>query len=157
MIDIHSEHSTVTYTSISSDDGSSDIGYPGVIVLGYNGLPMMLEDPYAHEDLEEEDDEDPKEDPTDYPTNRDDEEEESSGDDVDDEEEDVGEDENEHLASVDSIPPLAYRTTARISIRAHTPISFPSEIEVGKLLAIPTPPPLSLISYSSPLLQIPSP
>ncbi|GKD47406.1 hypothetical protein Tco_1272051 [Tanacetum coccineum] len=43
-----SEDSMVTYTSISSDDGSSDVGSPGVIVLGYNGLPMMLEDPYAY-------------------------------------------------------------------------------------------------------------
>nr|GEW07728.1 hypothetical protein [Tanacetum cinerariifolium] len=43
-----SEHSTVTYTSIFSDDGSSDVGSPGVIVLGYDGLPMMLEDPYAY-------------------------------------------------------------------------------------------------------------
>ncbi|GKB21926.1 hypothetical protein Tco_0855849 [Tanacetum coccineum] len=43
-----SEHSTVTYISISSDDGSSDVGSPGVIVLGYDGLPMMPEDPYAY-------------------------------------------------------------------------------------------------------------
>nr|GFA82542.1 hypothetical protein [Tanacetum cinerariifolium] len=43
-----SEHSTVTYTSIFSDDGSSDVGSPEVIVLGYDGLPMMLEDPYAY-------------------------------------------------------------------------------------------------------------
>nr|GEV48393.1 hypothetical protein [Tanacetum cinerariifolium] len=42
------EHSTVTYTSISSDDGSSDVGSPGVIVLGYDGLPMMLANPYAY-------------------------------------------------------------------------------------------------------------
>ncbi|GJW12657.1 hypothetical protein Tco_1578484 [Tanacetum coccineum] len=43
-----SEHSTVTYTSISSDAGSLDVGSPGVIVLGYDGLPMMPEDPYAY-------------------------------------------------------------------------------------------------------------
>nr|GFD37059.1 hypothetical protein [Tanacetum cinerariifolium] len=43
-----SEHSTVTYTSISSDDGSLDVGSLGVIVLGYDGLPMMPEDPYAY-------------------------------------------------------------------------------------------------------------
>ncbi|GKD94991.1 hypothetical protein Tco_1374828 [Tanacetum coccineum] len=36
-----SEHSTVTYTSVSEDD--SDIGSPGV-----NGPPIMLEDPYAY-------------------------------------------------------------------------------------------------------------
>ncbi|GJX39388.1 hypothetical protein Tco_0252691 [Tanacetum coccineum] len=42
-----SKHSTVT-SSISSDDGSLDVGSPGVIVLGYDGLPMMPEDPYAY-------------------------------------------------------------------------------------------------------------
>ncbi|GKC15171.1 hypothetical protein Tco_1011953 [Tanacetum coccineum] len=42
-----SEHSTVTYTSISSDEDLSDIGSPGVIVYGYDGLPMKLEDPYV--------------------------------------------------------------------------------------------------------------
>ncbi|GJW07975.1 hypothetical protein Tco_1570398 [Tanacetum coccineum] len=43
-----SEHSTFTYTSISSDDGSLDVGSSAVIVLGYDGLPMMPEDPYAY-------------------------------------------------------------------------------------------------------------
>nr|GEV28996.1 putative reverse transcriptase domain-containing protein [Tanacetum cinerariifolium] len=43
-----SEHSTITYTSISSDDGSSDVGSSRVIVLGYDGLPMLPEDPYAY-------------------------------------------------------------------------------------------------------------
>ncbi|GKE22961.1 hypothetical protein Tco_1434473, partial [Tanacetum coccineum] len=180
-----SEHSTVTYTSISSDDGSSDVGSSGVIVLGYDGLPMIPEDPYAYveaamqepppdfvsepayqefmpseddvfpaeeqplpaavsptadspsyitefdpeEDPKEEDDEDPEEDPTDYPTDKDDdEEEESSRDDVDDEGED--EEKEEHLAPADS---------------------------VDRLLAISTPPPSPLTSYSSPLPHIPSP
>nr|GFC21827.1 hypothetical protein [Tanacetum cinerariifolium] len=41
-----SEHSTVTYASISSVDGSLDVGSLGVIVFGYDGFPMMLEDPY---------------------------------------------------------------------------------------------------------------
>ncbi|GJT34444.1 hypothetical protein Tco_0924863 [Tanacetum coccineum] len=106
-----------------------------------------------------EDDEHPKEDPADYPTDRDDdddeEEEESFGDDANDEEED--EEEEEHLAPADSVPPPVYRTTARMSIRAQTPIPFPSEAEVDRLLAISTPPPSPLISYSSPLPQIPSP
>ncbi|GKD00895.1 hypothetical protein Tco_1171169, partial [Tanacetum coccineum] len=109
------------------------------------------------EDLEEDDDEEP----TNYPVDRDDEgeEKESSGDDVDDEEEDEDEDkeEEEHLALANSIPPPAYRTTARMSIRAHTPIPFPSEAEVDRLLAIPTPPPSPLTPLSSPLPQIPSP
>ncbi|GKA97744.1 hypothetical protein Tco_0825638, partial [Tanacetum coccineum] len=43
-----SEHSTVTYTSITSDDGSLDVGSLGVIVYVYDGLPMMPEDPYAY-------------------------------------------------------------------------------------------------------------
>ncbi|GJV76473.1 hypothetical protein Tco_1508057 [Tanacetum coccineum] len=34
------EHFTITYTSISSDDGSLDVGSPGVIVYGYDRLPM---------------------------------------------------------------------------------------------------------------------
>ncbi|GKD23833.1 hypothetical protein Tco_1225536 [Tanacetum coccineum] len=215
-----SEDSTVTYTEVSSPfEDLSDIGSPGVIVHGYDGLPMMLEDPYAYveaamqeppppdyvpepvypefmppeddvlpaeeqplpaavsptaespgyiteSDLEEdpeEDDEDPEEDPTDYPTDRDDDdEEESSGDDADDEEEDEGEDEEEeeHLALADSIlpPPLpsVYRTTARMSIRAQIPTPLPSEVEVDRLLALPTPPPSPLTPLSSPLPQISS-
>nr|GEX90888.1 hypothetical protein [Tanacetum cinerariifolium] len=156
LVMLDSKHSTITYTSISSDDGSLDVGSPRVIVLGYDGFPMMPEDPYAYvkaamqeppppnfvpepsdleEDLKEEDDEDPEEDPADYPTDRDDEEdEESSRDDADDKEEEKGEDdeeeEEEHLALANS---------------------------VGRLLAIPTPPPSSLTSYSSPLPHIPSP
>nr|GEY04223.1 hypothetical protein [Tanacetum cinerariifolium] len=43
-----SEHSMVTYTSISSDDGSLDVGSPGVIVYGYDRMPMIPEDPYAY-------------------------------------------------------------------------------------------------------------
>ncbi|GJS41961.1 hypothetical protein Tco_0567004 [Tanacetum coccineum] len=208
-----SEHSTVTYTSISNDyEEPSDVGSPRVVVYGYDGLPMHPPSPdyvpgpehtpspvyvpYVpepvypevmppeddvipaeeqplpaavsptadspgyitesdpEEDPEEEDDEDPEEDPTNYPTDRDDEEEEESFvDDVDDEDEE----EEEHLAPADSVPPPAYHTTTRMSIRAQTPIPFPSEAEVDRLLAIPTPPssPLTLLSY--PLPQILSP
>nr|GEU53121.1 putative reverse transcriptase domain-containing protein [Tanacetum cinerariifolium] len=173
------KHSTVTYTSISSDDGSSDVGSPGVIVLGYDGLPMRLEDPYAYIEaaMQEPPPPDFVSDPV-YPEfmppkddcfqlrsshcllDDEEDEEESSEDDADDEEEDEGEDEDEeeeeHLAPADSVPPPAYRTTARMSIRAQTPIPFPSEIEVVRLLVIPTPPPSPLTSYSSPLPQIPS-
>ncbi|GJW68914.1 reverse transcriptase domain-containing protein [Tanacetum coccineum] len=42
-------------------------------------------------------------------------------------------------------------------IRAQTPIPFPSDAEVDRLLAIPTLPPSPLTSLSSPLPQIPSP
>nr|GEX60332.1 hypothetical protein [Tanacetum cinerariifolium] len=86
------------------------------------------------------------------------EEEESYGDDADEEEEDEDEEEEEeHLASADSVPPPAYRTTARMSIQAQTPIPFPSKAEVDMLLAIPTPPSSPLTPLSSLLPRIPSP
>ncbi|GKF69563.1 hypothetical protein Tco_0202620, partial [Tanacetum coccineum] len=45
--------STVTYTSISSDyEEPSDAGSLGVVVYGYNGLPMHLVDPYMEADLQ---------------------------------------------------------------------------------------------------------
>ncbi|GKC10698.1 hypothetical protein Tco_1007480, partial [Tanacetum coccineum] len=97
-------------------------------------------------------------------TDRDDddkeEEEESSKDDANDKEEDKDEDEEEeeeHLPSADSVSLPVYCTTARMSIRDQTPIPFPFEAEVDRLLAISTPPPSPLTSYSSPLPQIPSP
>nr|GEW20940.1 reverse transcriptase domain-containing protein [Tanacetum cinerariifolium] len=113
----------------------------------------------------EEDEEDPDKDPADYPTDRDDddddeEEEESSRDEADNVEEDEDEDEKEeeHPALADSIPPSpVYRVTARMSIREqpHTPVC--SEVEIDRLLAIPSPPPSPLSPWSSPLPQIPSP
>ncbi|GJT28049.1 hypothetical protein Tco_0908324 [Tanacetum coccineum] len=51
----------------------------------------------------------------------------------------------------------AYRVTARISIQDEPPTPFWSDTEVARLLAIPTPPPLPLSPWSSPLPQIPSP
>nr|GEU46202.1 putative reverse transcriptase domain-containing protein [Tanacetum cinerariifolium] len=129
---------------MSSDDGSSDVGSSGVIVLRYDGLPMMPDDPYSYVEAamqepppldfvpehEEEDDEDLKEDPVDYLTDRDDDddedEEESFVGDANDEEEDEGEDgeEEEHLATTDYVLLPAYRITAMMSIRAQTPIPF---------------------------------
>ncbi|GKD26504.1 hypothetical protein Tco_1232718, partial [Tanacetum coccineum] len=45
--------STVTYTSISSDyDEPSDAGSPGVVVYGYDGLPMHPVDPYVEAALQ---------------------------------------------------------------------------------------------------------
>nr|GFA72133.1 hypothetical protein [Tanacetum cinerariifolium] len=58
--------------------------------------------------------------------------------------------------SIATLPP-AYRTTVRMSIQAQTAIPFPSEAEVDRLLAIPTPPPSPLTPLSSPLPWIPSP
>ncbi|GJS49836.1 hypothetical protein Tco_0599957 [Tanacetum coccineum] len=85
---------------------------------------------------------------------------EPSRDEADDEEEDKDdeeEEEEEYPASADFIPPPVYHVTARISIRPQTPVSLPSDTEVARLLAIPTPPPSPLSLWSSPLPQIPSP
>ncbi|GKG47729.1 hypothetical protein Tco_0507214, partial [Tanacetum coccineum] len=70
---------------------------------------------------------------------------EEEGEDEDEEEEE------EHLAPADSVPLLAYRTTARMSIRAQTPIPFPYEADVDRLLVISTPPLSPLTSYSLPV------
>ncbi|GKF52770.1 hypothetical protein Tco_0159680, partial [Tanacetum coccineum] len=130
-----SEHSTVTYTSVSFPvEDDSNIGSPVV-----DGPPIMPEDPYAYimaayeedeilpaeeqplptaasptadspgyvpESDPEEDDEDPEEDPADYSTDRDDD---------NDEDEDKDEEEEEHPAPADSVPPV-HSMTARISI-----------------------------------------
>ncbi|GJW68826.1 hypothetical protein Tco_0123250 [Tanacetum coccineum] len=86
------------------------------------------------------------------------------------EDEDDEEEEEEHLASddsfavpiVDLVPPArdtkAFETDeARKMVKPETPIPFPSEAEVSRLLALPTPLPSSLTPLSSPLPQIPSP
>ncbi|GJU97657.1 hypothetical protein Tco_1326928 [Tanacetum coccineum] len=104
----------------------------------------------------------------------DDDDDESSDDDK--EEDEALKEEEEHLALADSVvtpvvdlvpsfeeiepfetdesaatpPPPAYSTTARMSIRAQTPIPFLPEIEVDRLLAISTPPSSPLISLSPP-------
>nr|GEX21550.1 reverse transcriptase domain-containing protein [Tanacetum cinerariifolium] len=56
-------------------------------------------------------------------------------------------------------PPSAYRVTARISVRPHIPMPFPSESEVERLLVIPTPPlsPVSPTSYPLPPFLMPLP
>nr|GEW76856.1 hypothetical protein [Tanacetum cinerariifolium] len=77
-----------------------------------------------------------------------------SSDDDEDDDDDV-EEEDEHLALADFVLSLVYHTTARMSIRPQMLIPFPSEVEVDRLLAISTPPPSPLTSYSSPLPQIP--
>ncbi|GJT67418.1 putative reverse transcriptase domain-containing protein, partial [Tanacetum coccineum] len=80
--------------------------------------------------------------------------------------EDRGDDDDEHLApaepaavaySADQDPYIAYRVTARMSIRTQAPAPFLSEEVAERLLALPTPPPSPLSPYSSPLPQIPSP
>ncbi|GJY06247.1 hypothetical protein Tco_0373301 [Tanacetum coccineum] len=70
--------------------------------------------------------------------------------------EDYEEEEDEHPAPADSVPPV-HRMTARISIRDEPSISLPPREEVERLLALTTPPPSPLTPLSSPLPQIPSP
>ncbi|GKF15102.1 hypothetical protein Tco_0056564 [Tanacetum coccineum] len=106
-------------------------------------------------------DSDPEEDPTDYLADGgddDDDDDEASDDDEDDdddvEEDEDEEEEKEHPALADSVPPPVHRVTVRMSIRAQTPISLPSDTEVTRLLAMPTPPPSPLSPLSSPLPPI---
>ncbi|GJU17899.1 hypothetical protein Tco_1145865 [Tanacetum coccineum] len=109
--------------------------------------PGYIPESDPEEDLEEDDEEDPEEDPADYPADR-------------------GDDDDEHLApaepaavaySADQDPYIAYRATARMSIRTQAPTPFLSEEVAERVLALPTPPPSPLSPYSSPLPQIPSP
>nr|GEV87429.1 hypothetical protein [Tanacetum cinerariifolium] len=168
----------VTYTSISSDyEEPSNVGYLGVIIYGYDGLPMNPVDPpspnYMHGP------EEPEQAPLspdyipgpEYPERR------------------IwmmsqkmvprtiqlieemimmipvdpvpSVEETEPFETDESAaippPPPTYRTTARMSIRAQTPISFPSEAVVARIIAIPTPPPSLLTLLLSPLPQIRSP
>ncbi|GJT73185.1 hypothetical protein Tco_1032471 [Tanacetum coccineum] len=144
-----SEHSTVTYTSVSEDD--SDIGSPGV-----DGPPIMPEVPPSPDYIPG-----PEGPPSpDYVP---------------------GPEEPEQAPPspiyipfvpepvfpeflqlpvgtiADQDPYLAYRVTARMSIRHQAPTPFLSEEVAERLLALPTPPPSPLSPYSSPLPQIPFP
>nr|GEW06003.1 hypothetical protein [Tanacetum cinerariifolium] len=128
-------------------------------------------------DPEEEDGDDEKSegDSIDYPTSKRDDDADVDGDDLskddtndEDEEEslDSEEEKEEHLASTvpalalrTTPPPSAYRVTARIFVRPHIPMPFPSKSEVERLLAIPTPPlsPVSRTSYPLPPFLMPLP
>ncbi|GJV01652.1 hypothetical protein Tco_1335221 [Tanacetum coccineum] len=194
-----SKHSTITYTSISSNYKEPSDFVMGIMVYEYDGLPMhppspdyvpgpeqapspdympgpeyppspvyvlYVSEPAYPEFIPPEDDlflaeEQPLPAAISSTTNSpdDDDDEESSKDDADNEEEDEGEDEDEeeHLAPADFVLPPAYRTTVRMSIRAQTPIPFPFEAEVDRILTIPTPPSSPLTPLSSPLPRIPSP
>ncbi|GJW22731.1 hypothetical protein Tco_0033353 [Tanacetum coccineum] len=141
----------------------------------------------SEEDPEEDLEEDPVDYPVDRGDDGDDEDESSDDDEDDDVDiEGDEEEEEEHPAPADFIvvalsavdhapsteetepfetdestatppPHPAYRVTARMSIRAKTPISLPSREEVERLLTLPSPPPSPLSPWSSPLPQIPSP
>ncbi|GJV71113.1 hypothetical protein Tco_1491108 [Tanacetum coccineum] len=110
--------------------------------------PSALSPGYiAESDPEEDPEEDSEEDLIDYAVDTDDDEEnkeeEESLDDDDEEE--------EHLA-----PAVALSVVNPVpSAEIHIP--FPSEEEVARLFALPTPPPSPLTPLSSPLPQIPSP
>nr|GEU35906.1 putative reverse transcriptase domain-containing protein [Tanacetum cinerariifolium] len=149
----NSKDSTVTYTEVSKfvpkpvylefmppkDDVLPIEEQPlPAVVSPTAGSPGYIPESDPEEDPKEdpeEDDEDPEEDPADYPTDRKDEEEDSG-----------------------RLCPTTYTgVTARMSVRAQTPISLSSETKVSRLLAIPTPPPSPLSPWLSPLPQIPSP
>ncbi|GKF28910.1 hypothetical protein Tco_0095252, partial [Tanacetum coccineum] len=159
-----------------------ELVYPEFMPLEDEILPVE-EDP--EEDDDEDPEEDPADYPIDEGDNGDNED-ESSDDDEDEDVDIEGDEEEEHPAPADSTtvalpaidqapsaeetepfetdeyaatPPshLAYRVTARISIRDETPISLPPKEEVERLLAMPTPPSSPLSPWSSPLPQIPSP
>ncbi|GKB15941.1 hypothetical protein Tco_0849864 [Tanacetum coccineum] len=143
--------------------------------------PIALSPGYVANSDPEEDSEDGT---VDYPADGGDDNDDDSFDDDEEEEEASKEEEDEHLASADSVvapvvdlvpsseetelfktdesattppSPPACHTIARISIRPEAPMPFPSEEEVERLLALPSPPPSLLSPWSSPLPQIPSP
>ncbi|GKD17267.1 hypothetical protein Tco_1206425 [Tanacetum coccineum] len=114
------------------------------------------------EDPEEYKDDETEDGPVDYPMDggedRDDDDGDSSGDDADDEDEDEGDEddedeekEEEHLALADSA--VVVPTVELVSPPEGTEpasISLPLEAEVGRLLAMPIPPPSPPISLSPP-------
>nr|GEW74240.1 putative reverse transcriptase domain-containing protein [Tanacetum cinerariifolium] len=161
----------VTYTSVytdsepgrvfyGADEELSDGGSQRVIVYGYDGLPMQsphdpdyVPEPMYPEYIPLEDEHDPDEykddksedGPVDYPMdegdNGDDYDGDSSGDDTDDEDEDK-EEEEEHLAPADF--------TVIIPTVKLSSISLPLEVEVKRILAMPTLPPSPLASLLPP-------
>ncbi|GKA39519.1 hypothetical protein Tco_0732070, partial [Tanacetum coccineum] len=233
--------SRVTYTSISSDyEEPSDVGSPGVIVYGYDGLPMHPVDPpspdyvpgprepeqvplspdyvprpeypeylapsdeevpikdlpyvvadspialspgyIAESDPEEDLEDESEDDSADYPADRvdDDDDDDDSSDDDEEEKEASEEEDKEHLTLadpvlapvVDHVPsseetepfetdesattppsPPAGRTTTWMFVRPQSPMPSLSEVEVKRLLALPTPPPSPLISLSPPSVE----
>ncbi|GJR64078.1 putative reverse transcriptase domain-containing protein [Tanacetum coccineum] len=113
------------------------------------------------EDPEEYEDDETKDGPVDYPMDGgedgDDDDGDSHGEDADDEDEDEDdedeedEEEEEHLALADSavvIPTVEFVSPPEGT--KHASISLPPEVEVERLLAMPTPPPSPPISLSPP-------
>ncbi|GJR18656.1 hypothetical protein Tco_0967183 [Tanacetum coccineum] len=144
---------------------------PTALSLGY----------VADSDPEKDPEKDSEEEHADYPVDGGNDDDNDDNDDIDDEDEEpFEEEEEEHLAladpsdvpAVDPVPSVediealeadepvptppshpTYRATARISIRPEAPILLPPEEEVERLLALPTPPPLPLISLSPPTAE----
>nr|GEW21713.1 putative reverse transcriptase domain-containing protein [Tanacetum cinerariifolium] len=139
-----SASSAVTYTSVYTDSEPRmaeeqplpPIDSPIAKSSGYVAESDPEEDPEEYEDDETEDG------PADYPMDGgddgDDDDGDSSRDDADDEDED--EEEEEHLAPADSAIVIPTVELAAISL--------PSEADVERLLAMPTPPPSPLTSLS---------
>nr|GEV03838.1 Gag-Pol polyprotein [Tanacetum cinerariifolium] len=158
------EHSTVTYTPISSDDGSLDVGSLRVIVLGYDGLPTMPEDPYAYDDVLPTKEHplpaavSPTADSPGYITESNLEEDLEEEDDEDPEEDpadypiDRVDDEEEEESSKDGTDNEEEEEGEDEEEEEHLALVD----SVDRLLAIPTPPPSPLTSYLSSLPQIPS-
>nr|GEU71424.1 hypothetical protein [Tanacetum cinerariifolium]GEV77420.1 hypothetical protein [Tanacetum cinerariifolium] len=164
----------------SSDDGIlvEDQSLPA------DASPVTLSPGYIADFDPEEDEEDHEEDPADGGDDDDDESFDDGDDDEDDDvEKDEEEEEDEHLAPTDSTavaspavdhvpsaektelfetdefvatPPHAYHITPRMYVRTQTPIPFPSEEEVARLLALPKPPLSPLTPLSSPPTWTPS-
>ncbi|GJZ68449.1 hypothetical protein Tco_0631689 [Tanacetum coccineum] len=154
------------------DQPYAAVDSPIALSLGY------IVDSDSEKDLEEDSKDGPVDYPADRGDNDDDDDDDDSSN--DDEEEASKEEEEEHLALADSVvapavdpvpffeetglfetdesavtppPPPADHTTplgARISVRPQVRMPFPSEAEVERLLALPTPP---LISLSPPSVE----
>nr|GEU65386.1 reverse transcriptase domain-containing protein [Tanacetum cinerariifolium] len=142
-------------------------------VYVYDGLPMGLVAPLSQDYIPAP--EEPQTPPVPQDEDEhdgDDDDGDSSGDDADDEDEDEDEEEEEHLTLADSAiviptvelvsppkgtepvipPPFTDATTtgARITVQLQAAISLPPEVEVERLLAMPTPLPSSLALLSPP-------
>ncbi|GJX50325.1 hypothetical protein Tco_0277170 [Tanacetum coccineum] len=165
-----SEHSTVTYTSVSEDD--SDIGSPGV-----DGPPIMPEDPYAYipgPEVPPSPDyiSGPEGPPsTDYVPGPEEPEQAPpspiyipfspgyipESDPEEDPEEDDEEDPVDYPADRGDDDDDDDDAEEEEHLAPAAPAPFLSEEVAERLLALPTPPPSPLSPYSSPLPQIPSP
>nr|GEW05756.1 putative reverse transcriptase domain-containing protein [Tanacetum cinerariifolium] len=112
--------------------------------------------PATESDPDEDPEDDPEEDPADYPADGGDEAVALPAADHAPFAEETEPFETDESAATPP-PHHAYRVTARMSIRPQIPIPLPSDTEIARLMAIPTPPPSPLSPLSPPLPQIPSP